>query len=279
MDRTGSAEALAEQYRDATNLKARIQLYRFGTRKEPWQRWVFEQIQEPAVARILELGCGPGHLWVENAEHVPPGWTVTLADLSAGMLREARDSLRAARRSFAYVQADAQALPFADGSVDGVVANYMIYHIPDKPRAFSEIRRALRPGGRLYAATNGAPNWPELEDLADRFDPSLRQQVRAIRSDSGLDLLGSATFNLENGRAQLVPYFADVRALRPEPGVIRLTEPEPLVVYLQSMAGWRARLAGDTLARFTRFVADEIGSKGAITLTKGSGMFVATKTP
>src|SRR5215210_5060005 len=101
-------------------------------------------------------------LWRENGERIPAGWTVALADLSVGMLEEARRQLRAPPRRFGLVNLDAQALPFALASVDAVIANHMLYHVPDRQRAYAEIRRALRPGGHLYAATNGGNSMREL---------------------------------------------------------------------------------------------------------------------
>lgn len=54
-----------EQYQDAANLNARIALHqRFGTAKIGWHPWVFDQLDLPPDACVLELGCGPGLLWV-----------------------------------------------------------------------------------------------------------------------------------------------------------------------------------------------------------------------
>ena len=71
------------------------------------------------------------------------------------MVDQARQSLAAHARPLAYAVADVQALPFADERFEAVIANQVLYHVPDRERAMSEIRRVLRPGGRLYAATLG----------------------------------------------------------------------------------------------------------------------------
>ena len=61
MSRVASGSQLAEQYKDETNLSARQRLYRFrDPRATPWPRWVFEQLDLPANARVLEVGCGTG---------------------------------------------------------------------------------------------------------------------------------------------------------------------------------------------------------------------------
>jgi ubiquinone/menaquinone biosynthesis C-methylase UbiE len=136
-----------DQYRDASNLNVRMALHqRFGTAKVPWHRWVFDQFHLPPEARVLELGCGPGQLWVQNMDRVPADWAVTLSDFSLGMVEQARDNLAASDQPFTFERCDAQALPFADGSFDSVIANHMLYHIPDRQRVYAEVRRVLKPG-------------------------------------------------------------------------------------------------------------------------------------
>src|SRR5438874_2293283 len=98
------------QYRDDSNLNARIELHRrFTTDPVGFHRWVFQQLDLPADAWVLEVGCGPGHLWAANRERVPAGWTVVLSDFSPGMIASARRRLGGDRHQF--VVADAEALP------------------------------------------------------------------------------------------------------------------------------------------------------------------------
>src|SRR5215207_9353938 len=94
------------QYRDNSNLAARAAIYRFGDpAATPWPRWVFDQLDLPPAARVLEIGCGDGALWLRNLDRLPPAWRVTLSDLSTGMLAAARAALPP---SFRLVQADAE---------------------------------------------------------------------------------------------------------------------------------------------------------------------------
>src|SRR5579862_8181957 len=112
-----------EQYRDASNLNARIELHRrFGTNATKWNTWIFDQFRLPAAGRILELGCGPGLLWQANLERIPRGWEVTLSDFSPGMLAEARRNLGEHADRFYFREVDAQAIPYADGAFEGVIA-------------------------------------------------------------------------------------------------------------------------------------------------------------
>lgn len=259
------------QYRDSSNLEARSQIYRYSVNAVPWQRWVFDQFDMGSHARVLELGCGPGRLWQENADRIPAGWCLTLTDRSAGMLAEACRRLSVLGQRAAFARADAQALPFIDATFDAVIANHMLYHLTDRPRAFDEIRRVLRPGGRLYAATNGGHDWPELDPLLDRVDPTLVGMARAY---AALVALGSAGFSLENGGAQLAPWFADV-SVRSREGETCLPDPEPLLTYLRSGV-YGTLLTDERLAALRDIVAREIAEHGPLLLTKQTGLFIAT---
>ena len=88
MSRISDPAYVREQYRDASNLNSRIQLHaRFSTNKYGWHRWVFDQLDLPLQCGILELGCGPGDLWLQNMHRLQEGWQLTLSDLLPGMVR------------------------------------------------------------------------------------------------------------------------------------------------------------------------------------------------
>lgn len=87
------------QYRDDTNLDARVELHRrFSVNSRSFHRWVFDQLDVPGRARLLEMGCGPEHLWAANRERMPAGWEAFLSDFSYGMITAARSRLGAGFR-------------------------------------------------------------------------------------------------------------------------------------------------------------------------------------
>ena len=263
---------VAGQYRDASNLEARIALHRrFSTGEKPLPRWIFEQLDLPPDARILELGCGPGQLWSENEERIPDGWTVTLTDASPGMVGAARERLGPDRR-MAFRVADARDIPFTDGAFDAVIANHMLYHVPDRPRALSEVARVLSPGGSLYAATNGEGHMRELGPMRHVLDPSHPPDA-ATKEPMG--------YSLENGAAQLAQRFLEVSLRRYEDALV-VTEAAPLMEYLLSGASADAavREAGPEelvrrAAMLRKLLDEELAERGGIRITKDSGLFVA----
>ncbi|MEW5871266.1 MAG: class I SAM-dependent methyltransferase [Chloroflexota bacterium] len=263
-----SAAELAEQYRTAGNLNARIYLHqRFSRNQYGWQRWVFDQLELPANARILELGCGPGDLWGENLARLPQGWEVTLSDFSEGMLAQARGRLEGLRpeKPFEFEMIDAQARPYplADECLDGVIANHMLYHLSERAAALAEIRRVLKPGGRLYATTVGQEHLVEIYQMLLRFEPAARPWGAVANP-----------FLLENGAGQLAPWFEPVSLRRYEDALI-VSEAKPLVDFI--LSGW-FEIEEEQLPRFQAFVEDEIRqSGGAFHIRKDSGMFVATR--
>jgi SAM-dependent methyltransferase len=254
-----------KQYHDGRNLEARIRLHRdFSVNPTNPNHALLDQLRLSSNGRVLELGCGPGHFWRDNRGRWPTGWQIVTTDLSPGMVAEAVAALAAEPR-LAGAAVDAQALPFADATFDGVMAHFMLYHVPDRPRAFAEIQRVLRPGGRFVAATLGRGHLAELRDLVVRFNPAT----------PAADLAQSDHFLLENGIAQLAPFFAAVQVER-QPNALRITEAEPLLAYYQSWPSYQTALAGREAA-FAQFITNEIASHGAIRVAKEIGWFTAQR--
>lgn len=259
----------AEQYRDASNLNARMTLHeRFSSNPKGWHNWVFEQIELNQEACLLEAGCGPGALWTANAGRIPPGWKIILSDFSLGMAHDAQHNLNAKLTAIRFAVCDAQMLPFPTGCFDAAIANHMLYHVPDRGRAIGELHRTLKPGGCLCAATNGQEHMHELTDLLRRFDSATCEPSEAR--------LGRPTtpFSLENGAGQLREHFDQV-SLRCYEDALEVTEAEPLVAYVASMLQFAGR--EDRLRELGEFISSELERRGTIHITKEAGLFVAIK--
>jgi len=98
----------------------------------------------------LDIGCGAGMDLLLAARRVGPTGRAIGIDMTQAMRDKAQSCAAAAGlRNVEVHQGDATALPLADASVDVVISNGVLNLVPEKERAFAEIRRVLRPGGRL----------------------------------------------------------------------------------------------------------------------------------
>lgn len=98
--------------------------------------------------RILDIGCGTG-LFAARVREALPNATVCGVDLVAGMLEKGHDRWHKLRDTAQAVQGDSERLPFASGAFDVVTCANSFHHYPHQDRAIAEMRRVLRPGGRL----------------------------------------------------------------------------------------------------------------------------------
>ena len=88
---TGMEKSLRNQYQNASNISSRISLHsQYAQNPLGWFPWIYEQCRIAPGLRVLEVGCGDGSLWTRNADKVPQQLSVTLSDISAGMVRDAR---------------------------------------------------------------------------------------------------------------------------------------------------------------------------------------------
>jgi arsenite methyltransferase len=104
-------------------------------------------------ARVVDIGSGAGTDLLLAARHVGSAGRVTGIDMTADMRERARAGARQGGLLHVDVlEGDATTLPLEDASVDVVMSNGVLNLVPEKERAFAEIARVLRPGGRLQIA-------------------------------------------------------------------------------------------------------------------------------
>lgn len=244
-------EVVKNQYADSTRLETRISIHeKYSRNKQPFGEWIVSYYAFRPGERVLELGCGTGSMW--KGVTLPEGCHVTLTDLSEGMLNTARTNT--AHLQADYAQCDAMALPWANASFDVVIANMMLYHVPDISKALAEIRRVLKPDGRFFAATFGEHG-----------------AVEAVLDMLGLPCTVNHRFTLQNGGDQLYEHFALVR-MDQRPDALDVTNLDDLIAYLRSMAGMT--VLADIPDKRLREVFTAHMTDGILSLPKEYGLFV-----
>ncbi|MBP2329729.1 ubiquinone/menaquinone biosynthesis C-methylase UbiE [Kibdelosporangium banguiense] len=150
----------------------------------PSRDWVCSQ----ALGRTLEVGVGTGL----NLSRYPADVRLTAIDLSPEMLAVARKRAAALGRDVRLEEADAQRLPFEDGSFDTVTSTLALCAVPDERLVVAEMYRVLKPGGRLVLLDHVRPSSPPLrwlfrglQAMVNRFSPDsgehfLRRPIETV---------------------------------------------------------------------------------------------------
>jgi DNA-binding transcriptional MerR regulator/ubiquinone/menaquinone biosynthesis C-methylase UbiE len=258
---TSNEDHLRNQYHDASNLSARMDLHRlYSNNKTGWFPWIYDQCHLQSGMQILELGCGDGTLWHENLSLLPKDVHLTLSDLSEGMIRDARRTIDSSDTRFSFEVFDCHQIPLKDNSMDLIIANHVLFYLKDLPAALSEICRVLSPNGRFLCSTYGCEHMKEITHLVQEFD------ARIVLSADTL----YQHFGRENGATLLAPYFSSITWHTYEDCLL-VPEPEPLISYILSCHGNQLPFIRQRYPEFRNFVKRQ--TTGGFTITKDAGIF------
>ena len=242
--------------------------------------------EDQQSVRVLELGCGNGSFWLENWEGIPKGLSVVISDASEGMLREAKKAITGrtkkeseihpvdgdttgkrkgdASHRFQFQLIDFHEIPCEDDSFDLVIANHVLFYAKDFDKVLKEIRRVLKPGGRLICSTYGTKHMKEISTLAAEFDDRI-----VLAAQNLYEIFGK-----ENGETILKPHFEKVEWRQYEDHLL-VTDAEDLVDYIISCHGNQNRYIVNDYKAFRQFVEGKI--RKGFYVTKDAGIFVAEK--
>jgi demethylmenaquinone methyltransferase / 2-methoxy-6-polyprenyl-1,4-benzoquinol methylase len=136
-----------------------------------WKRFTLALTNLRPGQRALDVAGGTGDLARGLARQVGSQGLVVLTDINAAMLARGRDRLIDAGciDNVRYVQANAERLPFPDGSFDCITIGFGLRNVTDKPAALTAMRRALKPGGQLLVLEFSKPSAPGLKPLYDAY--------------------------------------------------------------------------------------------------------------
>jgi ubiquinone/menaquinone biosynthesis C-methylase UbiE len=255
---------LQYQYGDSEKLKIRIETHqRYTAGDDDFYEVELSHIAAEAGMAALDVGCGTGRLSGTMRDR---GVRYVGLDASAGLLKEARQNTGGQ-----FIQGDAHVLPIPDEQFDRVVAFGVLYHLADWRQTLREMRRVVRPGGRVVVSTNGADAMKRIYD---------------VHREAALELgytplpFGSPAFRLEN--------LDEVRAVFPtvqrhiRKTALVFPDPEPALRFyatnrIDMIEGWqtstehRARLLPLVRSKIEAIIRQE----GAFRVPKNYGYFVA----
>lgn len=247
-----------DQYSTAERLSTRISIHsKYSTNKQGFGNWIVSHYRIREGMSVLELGCGTGDMWTGKENIIRRCGRFVLSDFSEGMLAKAKDTLGDAD-GIEYRVIDIQDIPFPDEEFDAVIANMMLYHVPDLPGALREVRRVLKEDGTFYCATFG--------------ENGMMEYICRLFADDRITGRINDSFTLQNGEAKLKPVFPDVQRLTYEDS-LEVTDMNDLVDYIFSLSGMTElrKLPRETV----RTVLERNMRDGVLRVPKEYGMFVA----
>ena len=136
-----------------------------------WKEFTLSQIHLRPGQRALDVAGGTGDLARGMHGQVGDRGLVVLSDINGAMLAHGRDRTldTGVVRGIEYVQANAEALPFADNSFDCVTIGFGLRNVTDKPAALRAMQRVLKPGGQLLVLEFSHPTSPGVKPIYDAY--------------------------------------------------------------------------------------------------------------
>ncbi|HEX2946543.1 MAG TPA: class I SAM-dependent methyltransferase [Clostridia bacterium] len=259
-----NTENVREQYKDDSNLSVRSNLHaKYSTNQQGFFSWLFEEYEFLKGYRILELGCGNGLQWHGRISRLPDDCILVLSDFSEGMVKAVWEKYSNEKNLLAQ-RIDIQSIPFPDNCFDVIIANHMLYHVPDLSKALAEVKRVLKSGGVFYAATNGNGGMHSyLREAFRQVNPG----INAFTKDF--------SFSMQNGLEILGRFFDDVKRYDYEDS-LSVTVTEDLTAWLKSAVTISSYSEND-LDGFYDYFEGIRQREGAINIPKESGLFISTK--
>lgn len=252
------AATVKKQYATSTNLNKRISIHdKYSTNKQGFGNWIVSQYRLEPGMKVLELGCGTGSMWAGRGELIGLCSKLVLSDFSEGMLETTKQNV-GAYENLEYRVIDIQDIPYGDGAFDVVIANMMLYHVPDLALGLKEVRRVLKPGGTFYTATYG--------------EHGIVEYVAGLLSSLGVEDRTNKTFTLQNGGGQLGRFFKEVSRSDYEDS-LAVTDADDLTEYIFSLTGM-VSLNGAVKEKVREILLQNM-QDGVLHVPKEYGLFIA----
>ena len=215
-------ETVRKQYSTADRLNIRISIHtKYSTNKHGFGNWIASHYDIRDGMSVLELGCGTGSMWIGRSGLIGLCSKLVLSDFSEGMSETAKQNV-GTYENLEYRVIDIQNIPYEDGAFDVVIANMMLYHVPDLALGLKEVRRVLKPGGTFYTATYG--------------EHGIVEYVAGLLSSLGVEDRTNKVFTLQNGAQWLGRFFKEIKRSDYEDS-LAVSDVNDLTDYIFSLTG------------------------------------------
>lgn len=259
MSKINDESVVKQQYATSNNLNTRMSIHdKYSTNKMGFRNWIVSNYRIDSGVKVLELGCGTGEMWKNRESLIANCSTLILSDLSEGMLDVAKTNV-GNYDNIEYKVLDIQEIPYDDETFDIVIANMMLYHIPDIEKALLEVRRVLKREGYFYCATYGE------HGIMDYLSKILSKY-------SFVDSINK-NFTLQNGYEVLSKFFSKIKKLEYIDS-LAVTNLDDMVEYIYSLSNMTS------LNHVPRQIIKDILKKnttnGVLNVPKEYGMFICS---
>lgn len=252
-------EAVQKQYESTTNLNTRISIHdKYSVNKQGFGNWIVSHYQINEGMRILELGCGTGDMWKDQINLLEKCSELVLTDFSDAMIKTAHDNI-GDFPNVTYRVVDIQEIPFEANDFDIVIANMMLYHVPDLQKGLSEVKRVLKENGKFYCATYG--------------EHGIIEYVAGLLESYGVEDRENKSFTLQNGRKMLAQYFSSVEMFEYIDS-LEVTNIDDMLDYIYSLSSMTdvSYIERNVIKK----VLEENMADGILKVPKEYGMFVCS---
>ncbi len=260
MGTMSNLDKVSNMYVEKDTLSIRIEFHnKYSENSYGFGNWIFDQYDIKNGSKILEIGCGTGGTWSGVNKKIPKDVSIILTDFSPLMVENSR-KLLGSNSAFSFQQMDIQNIPFENETFDIVIANHMLYHVPDMDKGLSEVYRVLKNSGVFYASTIGENTMCELQEIYSEF------------SHKGeFSYQDKLSFTLENGKTILEKYFKRIESKR-YVDALNVTVMEDLLEYILSYN----EIPNENIGDFKDLLQSKFDN-GSFHISKEQGIFICKK--
>lgn len=259
MSNINDTSIVKKQYANANNLNTRISIHdKYSTNKMGFGNWIVSNYRIDKGMKVLELGCGTGDMWKNKDGLINLCSQIILSDFSEGMVSTAKNNI-GDFDNVEYKVIDIQEIPYEDETFDVVIANMMLYHVPDINKGLEEVRRVLKKGGNFYCATYG--------------EHGIIEYLSKILSVYGVEDNINKNFTLQNGYEILNKTFSSVEKLEYVDS-LAVTNMDDMVEYIYSLSNMTS--LNSVPKNVIRDILMNNTTNGILNVPKEYGMFISS---